>query len=275
MADAPRGDRGGFGRGFGEGGKGKGKGEGKGGKGKGRGGGRGGDEKEWVPCTKLGRLVRDGKIKSLEQIYLFSIPIKEHQIVDFFMKDKLKDEVMQIASVQKQTSAGQRTRFVCYVAVGDYDGHIGLGVKAAKEVPLAILGGIHAAKCALIPVRRGYWGAKIGLPHTVPIKLTGKCGSVRIRLVPAARGTGIVASPTSKLILQMAGVQDCYTTSQGHTKTKGNFAKAAFHALASSYGFLTPDLWRETKLLKAPMQEHTDYLSKTAVTKRPTSSLLA
>ena len=190
-----RGGRGGFGRGFGD--------RGRGDRGRGRGGqGRAGAklEGEWTPCTKLGRLVKDGKIKSLEQIYLFSLPIKEYQIADFFLKEKLKDEVMQIASVQKQTSAGQRTRFVCYVAVGDYDGHIGLGVKAAKEVPLAILGGIHAAKCALVPIRRGYWGGKIGNPHTVPIKLTGQCGSVRIRLIPAARGTGIVASPTSKLI---------------------------------------------------------------------------
>ena len=229
-----------------------------------------------MPCTKLGRLVRDGKIKSLEQLYLFSLPIKEFQITDFFMPgEKLKDEVMQIKPVQKQTSAGQRTRFVCYVAVGDFDGHIGLGTKAAKEVPLAILGGIHAAKCALIPVRRGYWGGKIGLPHTVPIKLTGKCGSVRIRLVPAARGTGIVASPTSKKILQMAGVQDCYTASQGHTKTKGNFARAAFDALSHSYGFLTPDLWKETKFTKIPYQEHTDYLAKTHTVKRGGSSLLA
>merc|ERR1719335_2070396 len=259
------GERGGFGRGFGD--------RGRGDRGRGR-GGRGGDEKEWVPTTKLGRLVKDGKIKSLEQIYLFSLPIKEHQIADFFLKDKLKDEVMQIASVQKQTSAGQRTRFVCYVAVGDYDGHIGLGVKAAKEVPLAILGGIHAAKCSLIPVRRGYWGGKIGLPHTVPIKLTGQCGSVRIRLVPAARGTGIVASPTSKLILQMAGIQDAYTASQGHTKTKGNFAKAAFHALSHSYGFLTPDLWKETKFVRQPYQEHTDYLAKTHTARKATSSML-
>ena len=96
----------------------------------------------------------------------------------------------------------------------------------------------------------------------MPIKLTGKCGSVRIRLVPAARGTGIVASPTSKKVLQMAGISDCYTASQGHTKTRGNFAKAAFDALSKSYGFLTPDLWRETKFLKAPYQEHTDYLAK-------------
>merc|ERR1711990_1171990 len=166
-----KGDRGGFGKGFG---KGDGKGKGKKGN-KGKRGGKKDDEKDWTPLTRLGRLVRDGKIKSLEQIYLFSLPIKEYQIVDYFMKDKLKDEVMQIASVQKQTSAGQRTRFVCYVAVGDYDGHVGLGVKAAKEVPMAILGGIHAAKCSLIPVRRGYWGGKIGQPHTVPIKLTGQC----------------------------------------------------------------------------------------------------
>merc|ERR1712060_893732 len=144
---------------------------------------------------------------------------------------------------------------------------IGLGVKATKEVPMAILGGIHAAKCSLVPIRRGYWGGKIGNPHTVPIKLTGKCGSVRIRLVPAARGTGIVASPTSKMILQMAGINDCYTASQGHTKTKGNFAKAAFDAIMKSYGFLTPDLWRETKFAKAPSQEHTDWLAKTAVSR--------
>ena len=66
---------------------------------------------EWVPCTKLGRLVKDGKIDSLEEIFLFSIPVKEFQIIDYFLKDALKDEVMKIMPVQKQTSAGQRTRF--------------------------------------------------------------------------------------------------------------------------------------------------------------------
>jgi len=271
--------RGGFGRGFGDRGRGdRGRGDrGRGDRGRGRGQGRAGAkmEGEWMPCTKLGRLVKDGKVKSLEQIFLFSLPIKEFPITDYFMGDKLKDEVMQIKPVQKQTSAGQRTRFVCYVAVGDYDGHIGLGTKAAKEVPLAILGGIHAAKCAVLPIRRGDWGGKIGLPHTVPIKLTGVCGSVRIRLIPAARGTGIVASPTSKKILQMAGIQDCYTASQGHTKTKGNFAKAAFDALSKSYGFLTPDLWKETRYAKTPFQDHSDYLQKTHTVKRGGSSLLA
>jgi small subunit ribosomal protein S2e len=79
-------------------------------------------EEKWVPVTKLGRLVRDGKIKSLEQIYLFSLPIKEHQIVEFFLGSALKDEVMKIMPVQKQIRAGQRTRFKAFVVVGDNNG---------------------------------------------------------------------------------------------------------------------------------------------------------
>ncbi len=52
-----------------------------------------------------------GKIKSLEQIFLFSLPVKEYQIVENFLGSALKDEVMKIMPVQKQTRAGQRTRF--------------------------------------------------------------------------------------------------------------------------------------------------------------------
>merc|ERR1711924_525600 len=109
-----------------------GRGRGRGGRGRGRGRGRSDDDKEWVPITKLGRLVKEQKIKSLEEIFLFSMPIKEYQIVDLFLGTKLKDEVMGIMPVQKQTTAGQRTRFKAFVAVGDFSGHVGLGVKCAK-----------------------------------------------------------------------------------------------------------------------------------------------
>lgn len=240
MADAAGRGRGGFGRGRGERGRGR---------GRGRRGGRKDEEKEWyvnrresgscsyahlryqrTPVTKLGRLVKDGKIKSLEEIYLFSLPIKEYQIVDSFLP-KLKDEVMKIMPVQKQTRAGQRTRFKAFVAIGDFDGHVGLGVKCAKEVATAIRGAITLAKLSVIPVRRGYWGAQLGDPHTVPSKVSGKVGSVMCRLIPAPRGTGIVAAPASKRLLQLAGVQDCYTQSKGSTATMGNFLKATFAAV--------------------------------------------
>merc|ERR550519_1722740 len=77
--------------------------------------------------------------------------------------------------VQKQTRAGQRTRFKAFVAIGDYNGHVGLGVKCSKEVATAIRGAIIMAKLSIVPVRRGFWGNKIGKPHTVPCKVTGKC----------------------------------------------------------------------------------------------------
>lgn len=130
-----------------------------------------GNQKEWVPVTKLGRLVRDGKIRSLEEIYLYSLPIKEFEVIDFFLGRALKDEVLKIMPVQKQTRAGQRTRFKAFVAIGDSNGHIGLGVKCSKEVATAIRGAIILAKLSVVPVRRGYWGNKIGKPHTVPCKV--------------------------------------------------------------------------------------------------------
>jgi small subunit ribosomal protein S2e len=215
--------------------------------------------------TKLGRLVKGGQIKSIEEIFLFSLPIKEYQIVDHLIGPGLRDEVMKIMPVQKQTTAGQRTRFKCYVAVGDGNGHIGLGVKSAKEVATAIRGGIISAKMNLLPVRRGYWGRKSGLPHTVPCKVSGKCGSVRVRLIPAPRGSGLVASLIPKKLLNMAGFEDIYSSSSGHTRTRGNLAMAVYHALSKTYSFLSPELWTPTVFTPTPQQEHTDYLSRKKV----------
>jgi small subunit ribosomal protein S2e len=234
--------------------------------------------------------VKEGKIGSIEEIFLFSLPVKEAEIIDYFLKDKLQDEVMKIMPVQKQSSAGQRTRFKAFVAVGDNNGHIGLGVKCSSEVANAIRGAITAAKLNVAPVRydrvvlgyddsrsyqplffvysetmqvrRGFWGRKQGLPHTVPCKVTGKCGSVRVRLIPAPRGTGLVSSPAGKKLMHMAGIDDCYTSSQGHTRTMGNFIKALFYALRNTYGYLSPELWKDNALVATPYQEHTDFLAK-------------
>ena len=179
--------------------------------------------------------------------------------------NELKDEIMKIKPVQKQTTAGQRTRFKAWVAVGDEKGHVGLGQKCAAEVGIAIRGAHTLAKLSLTPVRKGYWGSKLGDPHTVPCKLTGKCGSARVRLIPAPRGTGLVAATVTKKILHMAGIEDVYCRSTGQTRTTGNFVVACFLALRKSYKILTPDLWMNTQLTQNPLDAEVSKPQKKAV----------
>nr|CAI9696453.1 unnamed protein product [Rangifer tarandus platyrhynchus] len=182
-------------------------------------GARGGkaEDKEWLPVAKLGRLVKDIKIKSLEETYFFSLPIKESEIIDFFLGASLKDEVLKMMPAQKQTRAGQQTRFKAFVAIGDYNGHVGLGVKCSKEVATTIRGAIILAKLSIVPV-----------------------------------GTGIVSAPVPKKLLLMAGIDDCYTSARGCTSTLGNLAKATFVALSKTYSYRTTDLWKETVFTKSP-----------------------
>ena len=155
---------------------------------------------------------------------------------------------MKVASVQKQTAAGQRTRFRAHVVVGDSMHYLGFGAGASKEVAIAVKKAVAHAKMNIVPVRLGYWGGKIGAPHTIAHKCSGKCGSVRLRLIPAPRGTGIVASTRVQPVIQMAGLQDVYTRQCGHTRTIMNSVGALYNALRRSYTFLTPDLWEQQEL---------------------------
>lgn len=88
------------------------------------------------------------------------------------------------------------------------------------------------------------------------------CGGTDLatQLIPAPRGTGLVASPAVKRLLQLAGVEDAYTSSAGSTKTLENTLKATFMAVGNTYGFLTPNLWKETKLIRSPLEEFGDVL---------------
>merc|ERR1712110_995575 len=64
--------------------------------------------------------------------------------------------------------------------------------------------------------------------------------------IPAPRGTGIVSAPVPKKLLQMAGIEDCYTSARGSTGTLGNFAKATYAAIAKTYSYLTASSSRKT-----------------------------
>ena len=65
--------------------------------------------------------------------------------------------------------------------------------------------------------------------------MTGKCGSVVVRLIPAPRGTGIVSAPVPKKLLTMAGIEDCYTSARGQTATLGNFGKITSQLIWNRY----------------------------------------
>ena len=157
------------------------------------------------------------------------------------------------------------------VVIGDSNGHVGLGIKTAKEVASAIKAAIVIAKLSIIPIRRGYWGSNLGQPHSLPCKVTGKCGSVAVRLIPAPRGKGIVASPVVKRLMQLAGVEDVYTSSSGSTRTTENTLKAAFAAIGNTYSFLTPNLWAETPLAASPLEV---YAEEAAAGKRDTKCFI-
>jgi small subunit ribosomal protein S5 len=198
----------------------------------------------WVPKTNLGKMVMEGKITSLEEIFNQGYKIQEPGIIDALIP-KVQQEVLNIALVQKQTDAGEKSRFKALVIVGNYDGYLGLGVGKAKQTRNAIQKGIIDAKLNTVPVRRGCgsWECGCGEPHSVPFKVVGKCGSVSIELHPSPRGLGVVAGDVAKTILNFAGIKDCWTRSFGSTRTIPSFAYATYNALKNTYRVVTPKDW--------------------------------
>jgi len=199
---------------------------------------------EWVPRTKLGRLIQEGKITSIEEIFMEGYRIREPEIVDILLPD-LEEEVININLVQKQTDAGEQSRFKAIVAIGNRDGYVGLGSGKARQVRTAIEKAAVDARLNITPVRRGCgsWECGCGKPHSLPFQVRGKCGSVEVVLIPGPRGLGLVASEIAKIILSLAGIKDCWTRSYGSTRTVPSFAYAVFDALKKTYAVVTPSDW--------------------------------
>jgi len=199
---------------------------------------------EWVPRTKLGRLIQEGKITSIEEIFMEGYRIREPEIVDILLPD-LEEEVININLVQKQTDAGEQSRFKAIVAIGNRDGYVGLGSGKARQVRTAIEKAAIDARLNITPVRRGCgsWECGCGKPHSLPFQVRGKCGSVEVVLIPGPRGLGLVASEIAKIILSLAGIKDCWTRSYGSTRTVPSFAYAVFDALKKTYAIVTPSDW--------------------------------
>ena len=155
----------------------------------------------WVPRTRLGKMVQEGKITTIEDVFLSGIKISEHQIVDALIPD-LQEEVINVNLVQKQTDAGEKSRFKAIVAVGNRDGYIGLGNGKASQVRNAIEKAAANARLNIVPVKRGCgsWECGCGKQHSIPFQVEGKCGGVRVVIVPGPRGLGLVSSEVAKVI---------------------------------------------------------------------------
>ncbi len=201
---------------------------------------------EWIPRTKVGRMVKEGRITSIKELFEMNLPILEPEIVDFLLPN-LQHEVIDIGIVQKQTDAGELSRFKAVVVMGNGDGYVGIGTGKAKQLRFAIQKAITNAKLNVIPVRRGCgsWECMCGGPHSVPFTVTGKSGSVEITLYPAPKGTGLVAGDVAKIVLRMAGINDVWTKTMGETRTTYNFARATYNALKNTYRFVTPEDWKK------------------------------
>ncbi len=186
----------------------------------------------WEPKTKIGKMVKAGEIKSIEEIFAAGKPVKEVEIIDMLLPT-LEDRVLEICSVQRMTKNNRKQKFRVTVVVGDKNGHLGLGAAKDVEVRPAIDTGIREAKKNMISVKLGCgsWECGCGTPHSLPVTQTAKCGSATIILKPAPKGVGIVASKTVKSVLELAGIKDVWTFSKGRTRDIYNMATATYKAL--------------------------------------------
>jgi len=186
----------------------------------------------WIPITRLGKLVADGQITTMEAALDSGLPIREPQIIDTLIPD-IVDEVIDINMVQRMTDSGRRVKFRAAVIVGNSNGFIGYGQGKDVQVGNAIVKAIKDAKLNIVNIKRGCgsWECVCGAPHTVPFEVTGKAGSVIVVLKPAPRGLGIAAGETAKKVMALAGIKDVWTRTSGQTTTTLNFAKATYNAL--------------------------------------------
>lgn len=200
----------------------------------------------WKPKTKLGREVKEGKIKNIDEILDNKRKILEGEIVDSLIN--VKSDLVSIGQAkgkfgggkrrawrqtQRKTKEGNIPTFSTLAVIGDENGHVGIGSGEAKETLPARDKAIRKAKLNIIKVKRtcAAFDCACSEPHTVPFKVTGKAGSVRVTLIPAPQGTGLVVANELKKILKLAGIKDVYSKTFGKKRTTFNLVKACIEAL--------------------------------------------
>ncbi len=134
---------------------------------------------------------------------------------------------------QRKTREGNVPKFSAMALVGDGDGHIGMGVGEAKETLPSRDKAIRKAKLNIQKISRtcSAFDCSCTEKHTIPFKITGDCGGVKVVLIPAPQGTGLVIADELKKIFQLVGIKDVYSKTFGSTRTTFNLIKACLDAL--------------------------------------------
>ena len=200
----------------------------------------------WKVKTELGRKVKERQILNIDEILDNSMKILEPEIVDSLLS--LEQDLLLIGQskgkfgggarrifrqTQKKTKEGNKPKFSAIAIVGDKNGHLGIGMGNAKETVPAREKSLRKAKLNLFKIRRGCgsWQCGCGKPHSIPFTVTGKCGSVVIKLMPAPKGKGLCCQGEIAKILSLAGIKDIWTKTRGQTRNRINFIYACEDAL--------------------------------------------
>ncbi len=136
---------------------------------------------------------------------------------------ELEDNVVTIKRVTKVVKGGRNMRFTALVVVGDKNGHVGVGLGKATEIPEAIRKGKEDATKKLIEV-------PIDKNGSVPHDFIGKFGSASVLIKKAPEGTGIIAGGPARAVLELAGYKNIRTKSLG-SNNKQNVVLAAVNGL--------------------------------------------
>ena len=212
---------------------------------------RGGPTREeiiesWDPKTKLGEEVKSGKVKNIDEILDNKRKILESEIVDSLIN--LKSDLISIGQskgkfgggkrrawrqTQRKTKQANVPTFSAMAVIGDENGHVGIGSGKSMETLPARAKATRKAKLNIIKVKRTCAGFDCDCSelHTVPFKVTGKSGSVKVTLIPAPQGTGLVVGRELKKVLKFAGIKDVYSRTSGRIRTTFNLIKACIDAL--------------------------------------------
>jgi small subunit ribosomal protein S5 len=189
----------------------------------------------WVAKTELGRAIKAGKVTNIDELFDKGVKILEPEIVDSLLQ--LDEHLVEVARTTRVTRAGRKYSYRAAVLVGNKNGYIGLGTaKDADRFP-AVNKAKRIAKLNLVRVYRGS-GSWEEQPtddkHSVPFKVEGKSGSVRVILMPAPKGTGLAVGKGIKPVLVLAGIRNVWGRTKGRSTIQLNFVQAAIDALAQT-----------------------------------------